>query len=46
MHTLKVLKIVQVVNDYITQSKMILSFFGNELFVKQCLSASKLITQG
>ena len=34
MHTLKGLKIVQVVNDYITQSKMILSFFGDELFVK------------
>ena len=34
MHTLKVLKIVKVVNDYITQFKMILSFFGDDLFVK------------
>ena len=34
MHTLKVLEIVQVVNDYITQSKLILSFFWDELFVK------------
>ena len=34
MHTLKVLKIVQVVNDYITQTKTILSFFGDGLFVK------------
>ena len=33
-HTLKVLIIVQVVNDYITQSKMIVSFFGDELSVK------------
>ena len=29
-----VLNIVQVVNDYITQSKMIVSFFGDELTVK------------
>ena len=33
-HTLKMLNIVQVVNDYITQSKMIVSFFGDELSVK------------
>ena len=33
-NTLKVLNIVQVVNDYITQSKMIVSFFGDELSVK------------
>ena len=29
-----VLNIVKVVNDYITQSKMIVSFFGIELSVK------------
>ena len=34
MPTLKVLKIVQEVNDCITQSKMVISFFGDELFVK------------
>ena len=33
-HTLKVLNIVQEVNDYITQSKMIVRFFGDELSVK------------
>ena len=34
MHTLKVLNIMQVVHDYITQSKMIVSFFWDELSVK------------
>ena len=33
-HTLKVLNIVQVVNVYITQSKLIVSFFGDEITVK------------